>query len=352
MAKKVILVDVPESAQKIPRDYEGYIFISDIDKTYLATQIDSISGLLRAALETAERKSNVPGFSTILRAVRRGSGQERARNPLYFVSASPPQISRKLIQKMEIDGVENDGIIFKNQIEYLKRWKFKKLKEQVGYKLGALLSLWAKLPPKSKIVLFGDDSESDAIIFSLFSEILAGNLARHQLIELLMHIGVFREESIRVAWLSRQFVKDPVYPVQAAFINLDTGSNPAFYARFGSNIFPTENSLQTAVALFEHGLVREVAVNTVAKELVFKFDFSPADLLASLEVAARRGLFMTETLDKLWPALAAQGLLPPVQPREQKEGAVTKLNPRRWTNQVQKVSLAELKLRYRDEGRY
>jgi len=353
MAKKVILVDVPESAQKIPRDYAGYVFVSDIDKTYLATQIDSVSGLLRAAFETAERKSNVPGFSTILRAVRRGAIAEKARNPIYFVSASPPQIGTKILQKMEIDGVEHDGIIFKNQFEYLKRWNFKKLKEQVGYKLGALLSLWKKLPKTCKLVLFGDDSESDAIIFSIFSEILAKNISRIQLVELLRHIGVFEEEALRVAWLARQAATEALYPVQAAFINLDTGSNPAFYARYGSNIFPTENSLQTAFALFEQELIRDVAVITIAKEMVLKYDYSPKDLLKSLEIAARRGLFTLETLDKLWPILARQSLLTPFVEREQREGAVTKLNPRRWNTQnLFKHSLSELKLRYRDEGRY
>jgi hypothetical protein len=346
-------IAVPMAAVALPRDFEGYVFISDIDKTYLATQIDTLSGLIRAAFETAERKTNIPGFSVILRACRRGAGEQPLKNPLFFVSASPPQMEAKLAAKMELDGVENDGIIFKDQFEHVRTGRFKKLKEQIGFKLSALLALWQRLPKRSKLVLFGDDSESDAVIYSLFTEIVAKNIEGKQLSELLSYLGVFREEALKVGWFSRN-LREAAYPVQAAFINLETGSQPGYYSRFGSFIHASENSMQVAVSLFEQGLIREQAVRSVGREMILYYDFNTADLLESLEAGARRGLYALETLDKLWPLLHATGILPPPVPRPAAEGAVTRLNPRRWHEGAAKdrSTLQELKLRYSDEGRY
>jgi hypothetical protein len=352
MVTKTARVSVPEAALKLPRDYDGYVFISDIDKTYLATQIDSLGGLLRAAFETPERKANVPGFSIILRAVRRGAGGEALRNPLFFVSASPPQMEQKLRAKMALDGVEPDGVIFKNQMRHVRSGNFKKLREQIGYKLNALLALWEALPPKSKIVLFGDDSESDAVIYSLFSEIANGQLSGLSLFKVLDHLRVSRDEAIGIAWYARR-ARRALAPVQGAFINLETGSQASYYSRFGPFMYATDNSLQTALALYEKGLLREQAVKSVGRDLVLHYDFQPKDLLASLEAASRRGLFGIETLDKLWPMLHASDILPPPVKREANEGLVTRLDPARFLASGDGgVDLQLLKSKYSEEGRY
>jgi hypothetical protein len=351
MLTKGLPIRIPPKARLIPRDYDGYVFISDIDKTYLATQIDSLGGLLRTAFEAPEAKGNVPGFSIILRAIRRGAAEQPAHNPVFFLSASPPQMEPSLLAKMELDGVEHDGIICKNQLSHVRSGKFRKLREQIGYKLSALLQLWSHLPPNCKIVFFGDDSESDAVIYSLFTEILAGAIQGQELAQLLIQLRVFREDAIAIGWLSRSLAK-PAYPVKAAFINLETGSQASYYSRFGPFIYPSDNSLQTALSLFEQGLIRDRAVRSVARDLILHYDFNPHDLLASLEASARRGLFMMSTIDRLWPLLHEAGALPPPVERVAEEGAATRLDPNRWSYKAEKTSLSELKRRYSDEGRY
>lgn len=344
-------IQIPFGAMQIPRDYTGFVFISDIDKTYLATQIDSLGGLLRAAFEAPESKSNVPGFSIILRAIRRGAMEQTVKNPLFFVSASPPQMRPKLLAKMEMDGVEHDGIICKNQLSQVRRGNFRKLKEQIGYKLYALLSLWSELPENCKTVMFGDDSESDAVIYSLFGEILAGVLRGRALTKLLGWLGVFREDALSIAWLARS-VRTPKYPLYAAFINLETGSQASYYSKLGSFVYPTNNSLQTAMSLYEMGLIRDRAVRSVGRELVIHYDFHPQQLQQSLEEGARRGLFLAATLDKLSGMLFEAGVLPEPVPRVPNEGEVTRLNPQRWFIDNAKVTMAELMKRYSEEGRY
>jgi len=352
MVTKTVRIAVPDAAYLLPRDYEGPVFISDIDKTYLATQIDSLGGLLRAAFETPERKTNVPGFSIILRALRRGAGVEAARNPLFFVSASPPQMEQKLRAKMALDGVEPDGVIFKNQLRHVRSGSFRKLREQIGYKLGALLGLWDALPRMSKLVLFGDDSESDAVVYSIFSEIISGHLFGRTLYQVLDHLHVSRDEALEISWTTRRFKRGSGLPVQAAFINLETGSQASYYGRFGPSMYATDNSLQTALALFEKGFIREQAVRSVGRDLVLHYDFHPKDLLTSLEAASRRGLFGIDTLDKLWPALHASDVLPPPVRREASEGATTRLDPSRFQSTDASALLNTLKQRYSDEGRY
>src|SRR5688572_26893902 len=146
MPYRIPSILVPDSVYRIPKNYSGLVVVSDVDRTYLDTQIHSLGGLLRAAFERPERKHNVPGFSLLLRALRRGAEDAPAKNPLFFVSSSPPQIGPTLRAKMDLDGIEHDGLILKDQLRHVRAGHFKKLREQLGYKLGAFLSLWYFLP--------------------------------------------------------------------------------------------------------------------------------------------------------------------------------------------------------------
>lgn len=347
------IIKVPHGASELSPDYAGYVVISDIDKTYLATQIDSVGGLLKTAFETAESKDTIPGFSIVLRALRRGGGLSPQKNPLFFVSASPPQMRQTLKAKMQIDGVEHNGIIFKDQLEHVRNRDFKKLREQIGYKLEAFLALWSHIPNSAKLVMFGDDSESDPVIYSLFSDILAGRARGPLLDELLEYLGVFPEERRRIVTLSDE-IEGTHDPIVMSFINIVSDSHPSFYGKFGPQIFATENSLQVALTLFERGLVRERAVCSIGREMVLHYDFSPHRLLESLKSGALRGLYGIETLRRLWMTLANAHIIP-----EPSEGeldsklptSVSRLSRHRWSS-FEPASLRDLKLRYGESNRY
>ena len=85
-----------------PPDFSGRIYVWDIDKTYLASDIDSLRGLLAIPLEFAVDKRNVAGTPALLRALRRGVAPVGLTdaNPIYFVSASPPQLRSVIERKM------------------------------------------------------------------------------------------------------------------------------------------------------------------------------------------------------------------------------------------------------------
>ena len=101
--------------------FDGDVFVWDIDKTYLDTHFSSMKGMARIPVEFAIDKRAIPGMPEVLRGLRRGPGPGFACAPLYFVSASPPQIRGVVQRKMLMDGVEYDGIIFKDWLKQQKR---------------------------------------------------------------------------------------------------------------------------------------------------------------------------------------------------------------------------------------
>lgn len=159
----------------LPADYQGPVFVWDIDKTYLDTHFHSLGGLLKIPLELGVDKNAVKGTPELLQALRDGS-DNKSNHPLFFISASPYQIRKSIERKMLLDGIDFDGICFKDPLAAAKKGHFDELKNQVPFKLGALLLLVQELPKGAEIYLFGDDAESDAQIYSLFADMVAGRL--------------------------------------------------------------------------------------------------------------------------------------------------------------------------------
>src|SRR5262245_60448620 len=114
-------------------DYQGDICICDIDGTYLATDLTSVRKMLAIPFQFAVDKTTIPGAVSLLREWRHGPGERSRFTPLYFVSASPPQLRRVLERKMLLDGVEFDGISFKDQLSLALRGRISELRNQAGY---------------------------------------------------------------------------------------------------------------------------------------------------------------------------------------------------------------------------
>ena len=63
-----------------------HIFRWDLDKTYLATEFDSVADLVRTALQRPADKANVPGSAELLQSLRADSG---GRAQGFFFRGSP-----------------------------------------------------------------------------------------------------------------------------------------------------------------------------------------------------------------------------------------------------------------------
>lgn len=247
----------------LPAAYAGDVLIWDIDKTYLDTQFSSLRGLLRIPLELAVDKKSIRGSVPLLRALRHGGGVEPAVVPLYFISGSPVQLRDTVERKMTLDGVDYDGITFKDQWGLVRAGRPRGVKEQVGYKLKALLAYQQRIPNQARFLLFGDDVESDAEVFLLFGEVCAG-LRDNALTSRLEGSGVHKTDIAEIEALTGAL---PVIddPVDRVFIHLTDDSDPTSFS--DPRVVAAQSYIQSALVLAEMGRIQPPAIASVAKDL-------------------------------------------------------------------------------------
>jgi len=146
----------------------------DLDKTYLRTEFDTLRELVKTAFERADQKRTNPGASTLLREMVRVGVR------VHILSGSPEQMRRRLEDKLRLDGITWETFTLKPNLQNLLRLRFRAVRDQLGYKLPALLRARALLaeagePAKECTeTLFGDDAEADAYVYSLYADFIAG----------------------------------------------------------------------------------------------------------------------------------------------------------------------------------
>jgi hypothetical protein len=277
--------------RNLPADYRGNVFVWDIDKTYLATRFSSMRGMLRIPVEFAVDKHAIAGMPEVLRGLRRGPGNEFRSEPIYFVSASPPQLRPVIERKMLLDGVEYDGMIFKDWAAVLRGLQPRRLKEQIGFKICALLTGRVRRPLSTEY-LFGDDVEVDALVYSLYARVLAGETAAAQLDSALRDLGVSRGD-IRCASALQAELPSELGTVARIFIHLERNTPPERFAEFGSRVAPVRGAFQMALALLQSGLV-QARVVAAAADAQRKGSRTAVDLDALARDAVARGLVSAE----------------------------------------------------------
>ena len=264
----------------------------DLDKTYLRTEFDSIRDLLRTAVEPATRKRTVPGASVLLRELQ-------ATDPaaLFILSGSPEQMRRVLESKLRLDGIRWDSFTLKPSLDNLMKGRFRALKDQVSYKLEALLAARAQGERDHREVLFGDDAEADAFIYSLYGDLCAGRVDNRQLMAVL---GAARVYSESVAQIVRTAGRVPRADcVHRVFIHLDRVSSPAMFEPFGPRVCPFFNYFQPALVLLEDGLLDALACLRVGAGILLQQGFHPSTLNASFAELASKGVIGQGCADKL-----------------------------------------------------
>jgi hypothetical protein len=141
-------------------------------------------------LDDAFQKRNVPGTGSLVRALR-DYWQEAKKGgkdfPIYFITASPPQLESKIHDKLAYDGIYPFGIFCKDNLQNVRPGRLWRLTQQVGYKLQSLLQLRLHLADDVRQILWGDDSEADAVIYSLYSDLCARRLEERDARQILKH---------------------------------------------------------------------------------------------------------------------------------------------------------------------
>lgn len=283
-----------DDERTLPDGYDGPVFVWDIDKTYLATNFSSLQGLGRIPFEFAVDKQAITGMPEVLRGIRRGPGPDYGCVPLYFVTASPPQLRRVLEQKMVLDGVEFDGIVFKDWWRIMKGGRPKRLLDQVGFKLCALLE-GRRRRPLSEEYLFGDDAERDADAFCLYASLVHHDLTEGEARERMSEAGV-RQDNQRCALSLFGELPRERGRVAKIFIHLTKGTPPEVFGRYGPLVAPVRNGFQLGLALYGLGVVDQETVRQ-CREAIYRTPGEPGSDIDSLVTdAIHRGLISEQAL--------------------------------------------------------
>lgn len=199
----------------LPAEWEGALYLWDIDNTYLISVYDGLRDLIRIRFEAALDKDPVPGAVELLSALRKGAEDGGERPPIYFVSASPEGMRSVLEKRMLLDGVVHDGITFRDL------HKLRYIKDIFGFKLIALLLYRLENPRGAREILFGDDREHDPSIYTLYTQVCAGALRGDALRAHLIAHGVRRSASRYAATLAGELPEHD--PVEWVFIRRLSG---------------------------------------------------------------------------------------------------------------------------------
>lgn len=294
-----------ETEEKL-REYDR-VFIWDLDKTYLDTKWETIRGLIRTAFEKGKKKKNIPGAKSLVQSMQSHYG---ASLPLFFVSASPPQMIKSIYEKLTYDGLKPLGFLSKDNLKNVYPGKFKFLNKQIGYKLQALMELRLRLNKNVKMVCFGDDSESDAVVYSLFSDLCSHRITDREAKDLLLILQV--PESRIDLVLELRDMLDTEDPVERVYIHLEADTDPEYYDKFGRRLFVVEDTFQTAVDLYQYDFIKAEDVVEVAKAIIKNYKYYSRDQLErSYDNLFRRNRVSTYVYETLTPLLKKEKIIYP-----------------------------------------
>ena len=261
-----------------------HVFRWDLDKTYLRSEFDTLRDLLKSAFERAGDKRAVPGAPAILRALRAAGGPAHR---ICIISGSPREMRRVLEAKLTLDGVAWDEFVLKPNLQNLVRGRFRALRSQVPYKLPALLESHLGLGASPPETLFGDDAESDALIYMLYGDVVAGRVDPKTLELILDLSGAYEDQRDRTVALAARLAHGEV--VRRILIHLDRRSPTAFFDRFGPRLVPIYNYFQAALVLYADDVLTASDVVGVAREMLASGDYQLSSLANSLQDLLRRG---------------------------------------------------------------
>jgi hypothetical protein len=260
-----------------------HVYRWDLDKTYLHTEIDSVRGLVRAALEHADEKKTVPGAAALLQAIVAHDPAAR----ICVLSGSPTQMRAVLEAKLALDGVRVDRLFLKDNLGNLRRGRLRAVRGQIGYKLPLLLEERLETPEHNEM-LFGDDSETDALIYTAYAELLAGKLDEAQLVNVLRLGDAYPDAIERAVAAARRIAR--VDAVRDIFIRIDRGVPVATFRLLGPRVMPVFSWYQAALVLYARGRLPVGALPAIAKA-----SGEPAAISGLVTDAVRRGLVDAET---------------------------------------------------------
>lgn len=287
-----------------------HIYRWDLDKTYLDTDL-RLHRVWRVPFEKPEEKRNVPGAVALLHEL--SSGQDPCgRVKISFISGSPRQMRRRIEEKFRLDGLVPDDLHLKPNLENFVSLRWRAIRDQVGYKLPLLLESRIGVDPSVHETCFGDDSESDALIYSMYADLVSGEIGENTLIEVMEAAGAYPDAVVRARNAHGKI--QPSRAVQSIFIHLSKDSPPERFHVYGPRVIPVLDYFQAALCLYGQGRLRPAGVIHVAHELMSRYRFSRDRLAYGFQDILRRGFVRRRTMRELGLQLQTHFMPPPLPP--------------------------------------
>lgn len=288
------------SYRALDPSYEGSVVVADIDRTYLATEFQSLFGMLRIPFEGPADKRDIDGMAQLLRELRHGPNDQSRDTPLYFVSASPRQLRPVIERKMALDGILFDGTTFKDWGRVIRRGRLRRLKEQLGFKLTALFAGRIELPVGASEILIGDDLETDPLAYALYADALAGRITPEILAKVLRKHRVYEDDIVDITQLLA-LVK-PGRGVAGALIRLERHLHTDDFLPYAPGVLGCSGAFQMAAYMWLNDALALPGVLRVAQALEDR-GISPSTLAARLRDLVRRAVLPEAQADALWKAM-------------------------------------------------
>ena len=254
--------------------------------------------LVRTAFERADEKRTNPGAATLLREL------SRAGVSVHILSGSPEQMRRRLEDKLRLDGIRWDSFTLKPNLQNMLRLRFRALRDQLGYKLPALLVArtdGGEAIANLKETLFGDDAEADAFIYALYGDIMAGRVGEEVVHEICEKGKVYDDVAETILRCVRLAKGNPV--VERILIHLERQTAPRDFHVYGHRVVPFYNYAQAAFVVHEDGRLPSEGLLRVASELVVDHRFDGDALARSYNDLGKRGHLAGARIDELAAAL-------------------------------------------------
>ena len=265
------------------------LFRWDIDKTYLDTEFESFSGLVRAATEKASEKRAIAGAIPLVKTLN-----QIEESSLVFMSGSPRQMEKVLRQKFALDGIRVDQIVLKDSLGAIKKGRLRDVTQQVGYKLPALVESKLGFPEYKEEYLFGDNIEEDTLIYICYSLILSQEISIPQLKKVMKKFGAYNRSFERlVNYIQRLHYGSEVKRIFIRLVDHHLGER---LSRLSPLISPIHDWFQAAVILWEDGVLTDQQCKNLWNDQRFKSE-QQANLIQDLQI---RGLIEIESAQKLY----------------------------------------------------
>ena len=154
-------------------DREKPIIISDFDKTLVDTKYKTTVELYHSLTSPLKK------FPTVESTLEQFAPLIEQQSPIFILSASPHFYENAIRSWLKEKDIKDSGIFLKDYRHFLSFQNTelfsKDIKVHGTFKLSQLLNLIYILDFPKKLVLFGDNSETDPLIYALFKYLLTNN---------------------------------------------------------------------------------------------------------------------------------------------------------------------------------